>query len=56
MLLENHDLEKRRKEMWQYYITAKLAYELTHSPHFLDDVQQFTKDDHQYAGMFRNQQ
>lgn len=56
LLLENKDLEKRRKEMWQYYTTAKLAYELTNSPCFLEDVQQFTKDNHQYAGMFRNQQ
>jgi uncharacterized protein (TIGR02646 family) len=56
MLLEDPDLEERRKEMWHYYTTAKLAYELTNSPQFLDDVQQFTKDEHQYAGMLRNQQ
>ena len=56
LLLENKDLEKRRKEMWRYYTTAKEAYETTHLLQFLDDVQQFTKDEHQYAGMFRNQQ
>lgn len=56
LLLERKDLQDRRRENWVLFDGIRKAFEATNLPELQALLGEFTKDNHEFAGMFRNQQ